>query len=378
MVRLTGPSFAALIALLLLSGCGSVEPRVAVSESDLKAEEQVQNDLALDATLARHARLLNIAFPISTASAQLCRTDVASGFGLNVAVLSSLRKELREPAARRLGLGDTPQILHVVPGSPADKAGLREGEKVLALGGAKIAPGDGAADAAMDRLRKAGTGPLEFELADANGETRKVNVAPTPMCSYAFFIGKSDAVNAYADGTEIIVMTGMMRFAASDPELALVLSHEMAHGVMRDSQTMPAGAIPGAIVDFVVSDLFGVNTHGAFTRGGGRSYTQDYEAEADTLGLYMMARAGFDIGGAPEFWRRIAAEFPESIKDSLSALHPASPYRFVLLKQTIAEIKEKQAKGEALVPEGLPIKPAAGKPAADTQAKDAPAARSAN
>jgi hypothetical protein len=92
----------------------------------------------------------------------------------------------------------------------------------------------------------------------------------------------------------------------------------------------------------------------------------------------MMARAGFDIDGAPEFWRRIAAEYPESIKDSLSALHPASPYRFVLLKQTIAEIKEKRAKGEPLVPEGLPIKPAAGKLAPENQAKDAPAPSSAN
>ena len=54
---------------------------------------------------------------------------------------------------------------------------------------------------------------------------------------------------------------------------------------------------------------------------------------------------------------------PETIKDSLSALHPASPYRFVLMKQTIAEIEQKQARGEALVPEGLPlnIQPASGK-----------------
>jgi predicted Zn-dependent protease len=135
---------------------------------------------------------------------------------------------------------------------------------------------------------------------------------------------------------------------------------------MRDEQTMPAAAIPGAIVDFVVSDLFGINTRGTFTRGGGRSYTQDFEAEADTVGLYMMARAGFDIESAPEFWRRIAASYPESIKDSLSALHPPSPYRSVLLKKTIAEIEEKQAAGEALVPDQLQAriagdrKPAAG------------------
>ncbi|HLF58144.1 MAG TPA: M48 family metallopeptidase [Alphaproteobacteria bacterium] len=361
MIREFAKSAFALAALapLLLAGCGSETPRVAVSESDLKAEEQVQNDLALDATLHQHARLLDVAFPISVASAELCGTDVIPGFGLNIADISNLRKELREPAQRRLNLGDAPQILHIVPGSPADKAGLKEGERIVALGGTKIAAGDDAANATMDILRDARSGALEFEVADRNGNARKVSVTPLPMCSYAFYIGKSDSVNAFADGKSVVIMAGMMRFAASDQELALVLSHEMAHNVMRDSQTMPATAIPGAIVDFVVSDLFGINTRGTFTRGGGRSYTQDFEAEADTVGLYMMARAGFDIDGAPEFWRRIAANYPESIKDSLSALHPPSPYRSVLLKTTIAEIKKKQADGEALVPDQFQTESAA-------------------
>lgn len=348
----------ALALAALLSGCSSGEPRVAVAESELKAEEKVQNDLALDTTLHEHARLLDLAFPLSVASAPLCGSDMAPGFGLNIANLSNLRQELRGAAQMQLHLGDAPQILHVVPNSPADKAGLKEGERIVALGGKPIAPGDDLAQNAMAMLRKAGKDPLEFQVAAQTGETRKVNVSPVSMCSYTYFIGKSDAVNAFAEGNSVVIMAGMMQFAANDQELALVLSHEMAHNVMRDLEHMPATAIPGAIVDFVVSDLFGINTERVFTRGGGRSYTQDFEAEADTVGLYMMARAGLDIDGAPEFWRRIAANYPELIKDSLSAAHPPSPYRFVLLKKTIAEIKEKQAKGEALIPDVLQTKSA--------------------
>ena len=372
------PFYAGLISLALatiLAGCSSDAPRVAVADSELKAEEQVQNDLALDATLHEHARLLDIAFPLSVASAPLCGADVAPGFGLNIANLSNLREELRGAAQTRLHLGDAPQILHVVPNSPAEKAGLKEGERIAALGGKSITPGDESAKNARAALRKAGTGPFEFEIAAQDGATRKVSIAPVSMCSYSFFIGKSDAVNAFAEGDAVVIMTGMMRFAAADQELALVLAHEMAHNVMRESQHMPAAAIPGAIVDFVVSDLFGFNTERVFTRGGGRSYTQDFEAEADTLGLYMMARAGMDIDGAPEFWRRIAANYPESIKDSLSAAHPPSPYRFVLMKKTIAEIKDKEAKGEALVPDLLETEstkaPAAAQP--DTAAAATPA-----
>lgn len=369
---------AGLIPLALaaaLAGCSSDAPRVAVADSELKAEEQVQNDLALDATLHEHARLLDIAFPLAAASAELCGGDVAPGFGLNIANLSNLREELRGAAQTRLHLGDAAQILHVVPNSPADKAGLKEGERIAGVGGHAIAPGDDSAQNAMAAMRKAGKGPLEFEIAAQDGATRKVGIAPVSMCSYSFFIAKSDAVNAFAEGDSVVVMTGMMRFAATDQELALVLAHEMAHDVMRDSQHMPASAIPGAIVDFVVSDLFGFNTERVFTRGGGRSYTQDFEAEADTLGLYMMARAGMDIDGAPEFWRRIAANYPESIKDSLSAAHPPSPYRFVLMKKTIAEIKDRETKGAALVPDLLPTEsakaPAAPRP--DTDAAATPA-----
>ena len=355
----------AAIAMPLLAACGSDAPRIAVSESELKAEEKVQNDLALETTLHQHARLLDVAFAVSTASSDFCGKDVTQGFGLNIAVLSNLREELRGAAARELGLGNVPQILHVVPNSPAQKAGLKQGERIVSLGAKKIAPGENAADAAMRILSAAKAGPLEFEVTDKKGDTRNVSVTPVPMCDYSYYIGKSDSVNAFADGHSVIVMNGMMRFAASDEELALVLSHEMAHNVMRDEQTMPAAAIPGAIVDFVVSDLFGINTGGTFTRGGGRSYTQDFEAEADTVGLYMMARAGFDIDGAPEFWRRIAANYPESIEDSLSALHPPSPYRSVLLRKTIAEITKKQAAGEPLVPDQLQTRTAGdGKPVA--------------
>ena len=353
---------AVFLAGSLLSGCGSDAPKFAVADSDLKAEEDVQSTLALDTTLDEHARLLDVAFPLSAAAADLCGKDVTEGFGLNIATLSGLREELRDAAAKKLSLDDSPQILHVVPQSPADKAGLKTGDKIVALDHMRIEPGDKSADKVMERLHRAKSDPVIFEISRKNETSREITVAPVPICKVEFFIGKSDAVNAFSDGDSVIIMAGMMRFAATKQELALVLSHEMAHAMMRDEQVMPAAAIPGAIADFVVSDLFGINTQRVFTRGGGRSYTQDFEAEADTVGLYVMARAGFDIDGAPEFWRRIAANYPESIKDSLAAAHPATPYRFVLLKQTIAEIKDKQAKNEPLVPELLSekVKPASG------------------
>ena len=342
---------AALAGALLLAACSGDAPRLAVSETELAAEAQVQKNLALDAMLRDHARLMDIAFPLVANSAQLCGANTAPGFGINVADISGIRKELRGAAKERFNLGDTPRILHVVPGSPAAGAGLKTGERILALGKYKIEAGKESANKVMDRLHAAGSGPLTFTLAADGEKPRRVAVTPVPVCNDEFFIGKSDMVNAYSDGDSVVVMAGMMRFAASDDDLALVLAHELAHNVLSDSQKIPASAIPGAIVDFVVSDLIGIETGRAFSRGGGRRYTQDYEAEADYVGLYILARAGFDISGAPDFWRRIAVNYPGAIKDSLAALHPATPYRFVLLKETVAEIEAKKTRGAALLPD---------------------------
>jgi len=352
---------AALAGVFLLAACAGEALRLPVSDSELAAEEQVQRNLALDSMLRDHARLLNIAFPLAARSAVLCGEHTMPGFGINVADWSSLRKELRKAAYERFKLDYAPRILHVVPGSPAQSSGLHEGDRILAVGKTEIAAEEGSANKVMDRLHKAGTAPLVFTVAADGEKPRRVPVTPLPICDDEFYIGKSDMVNAYSDGDSVVVMAGMMRFAATDEDLALVLSHEMAHNVMRESQRMPASAIPGAIVDFVVSDLIGIETRGAFSRGGGRRYTQDFEAEADYVGLYMMARAGFDISGAPDFWRRIAASYPESIKDSLAALHPATPYRFVLLKETVAEIEEKKSQGAALIPDPDRLRSAAAK-----------------
>lgn len=343
--------FLALAAVALLAACGREQPRMAVSQADLAAEERVQNALALDAMLARHARLLDIAFPLAANSAALCGERTAPGFGLNVADRSSIREELRDAAAEAWNLDGTPRILHVVPGSPAHAAGLRAGDAILALGDQDIAAEDGSAGKVMDRLHAGGTAPVRFAVAGKREDARRVTVAPVPVCDIQFYIGKSDKVNAYANEDSVIVMAGMMRFAETEEDLALVLAHEMAHSVLAGRQSMPIESVPGAIVDFVVSGLIGIETQGAFSRGGGRSYIQDYEAQADYVGLYIMARAGFDISGAPGFWRRIAADYPGSIKDSLAAAHPASPYRFVLMTETVAEIEAKQAQGVALLPD---------------------------
>ena len=59
-----------------------------------------------------------------------------------------------------------------------------------------------------------------------------VSLSPEPVCDYRAILAAQENVNAYADGENVYVTRGMMRFAETDDELALVIAHEIAHNAM--------------------------------------------------------------------------------------------------------------------------------------------------
>src|SRR5690606_38594427 len=144
---------------------------------------------------------------------------------------------------------------------------------------------------------------------ERNGETRSVMVVPVQACDFTVRLQQDDVKNAYADGKNIVIYKGMMDFFKSDEELALVLSHELAHNSMKhiDAKKRNAtlGGIIGLLVD-VAAAAGGVNTNGDFTRlamnAGSGAYSVEFEQEADYVGLYFMAIAGYKIDDAPNFW----------------------------------------------------------------------------
>ena len=166
-------------------------------------------------------------------------------------------------------------------------------------------------------------------------------------------ISESDAVNAFADGNQIVVTRGMLRFAQDDTELALIIGHELAHNVMGHINSKMINAIPGFLLDLAAGVLGGINTQGLFSKLTANAYSQEFEAEADYVGMYMMALAGLKFEGAPNFWRRMASIHPGSIQNNHMASHPATPERFLALEQTVAEIKGKLMRGELLTPEKI-------------------------
>lgn len=344
----------------------------------VRAEQLRQQQLVITSSLREQQRLLDVAIPMLRQAVPLCGTKIAAQSGVVVTNVHAWSRDL-QPAARSLGFTDTLRVVGVVRGSAAERAGVSIGARVLSVDG-RLAPigrtavpdfvkhVSGSLAARPQRSPSAIRGPLQLGLVP-EGSTesvfttvRTVDVAVDTVCAFGALAMKDDALNAYADGRQIYITTAMMRFAASDEELAVVVAHEIAHNAMGHSDAKERnsgfGALLGAVVD-VAAAANGVNTGGDFTtlgaQAGATAYSQDFEREADYVGMYILARAGYPTGGAAQFWRRMAQESPGSIKYATS--HPTTAERFIRLEEAAAEIEARRSAGEVLLPQSARPKP---------------------
>lgn len=176
------------------------------------------------------------------------------------------------------------------------------------------------------------------------------------QCSFDVVLDASEkGLNAHADGQRVVVYPAMVEFATNDNQLAFVIAHEFAHSIMghvaSQQKNVAIGGLLGTLGDVLASSQ-GVQTQGAFGKIGAQQallrYSPEFENEADYVGLYILARAGYDIEQAPEFWRLMSIKSPNAIYRTTT--HPTNPARSLAMEKTIAEIKAKQAAGQKLLP----------------------------
>lgn len=178
---------------------------------------------------------------------------------------------------------------------------------------------------------------------------KQLETAPD-NCRFPVVLVKDQEINAYADGKKVYIPVGMIRFVENDDELALVVGHELSHNILAHSNKKLGNAILGTLVDVLVLATTGVDTGGTFGDAGAKAYSKGFESEADYLGLYITARAGYDIDTAPLFWRRMSIEHPSAIIERYNSTHPSNSARFASLAATADEIRLKQDNGLALLP----------------------------
>ena len=354
---------------MLVCACAPTTQRVRVNDQAMQQEARKQRQAALQAYMGDQQRLMRVSYPLLTKGSDLCGEDIRYTTGLALANNATLLGEdFKESAQSTLQLNDEVKAVYVIPGSGADKAGIRVGDTVRYIGDWSLPTGQNAVRQSLEQLQvQTQSGKAVRVDIVRNGRGQSLLITPDKSCSYPVLLGDGDEVNAYADGKQVVVQRGMMRFANNDTELALVVSHEVAHNSMSHSRYKMTNYALGTVVDLAAQILLGIPTQGLFGKLAGNAYSQSFESEADYVGLYIMAQSGGDIDNAPQFWRRMATLSPSAIKSSHLASHPATPERFLALEETVKEIKAKKAAGKPLTPNLKNAPDAAGEPSINAE-----------
>jgi hypothetical protein len=353
-----GSSILGACLALLLSACATQAPGPVSnipSGPQRPAEAPgLSPKLAADAqTLTRLAglqdRLYKVAAPLLIQNAELCKNQARNLLGFTAKNRWSYPGEYNEAAHQAFGMDDRLQVTGVLSGSGAARAGLQTGDILVAAGGKPLPTGEHALSQAGAIFNKIVAREASLPMTvERHGGDRQLSIPVTRACAFSIELGNADNVNAYADGSRVLVTRGMINFTRDDDELAFVLASTMAHDMLGHPAAQRNSATIGSMIDNLKSIT--PDTSLLIGSGGIKAMPADMDAAADRLGLYLAARAGYDIDDAAGFWKRLAETYPPTVLNGYSANHPALAARLAAVEKAHAEIKAKKSAKKPLVP----------------------------
>lgn len=175
--------------------------------------------------------------------------------------------------------------------------------------------------------------------------------------AWEFNVVDDPAVNAFCmPGGKVIVYTGILKVTQNEDALAVVMGHEIAHALANHgNERVSQGLI--AQIGMTTLDLgLAMAQKPAQTRnlimqaaGAGAQlgvllpFSRKHESEADEIGLYLMAMAGYNPNEAVPFWGRMAKGGGSRPPEFLST-HPDPSKRSATLKALVPKAKSYAAR----------------------------------
>jgi len=280
-------------------------------------------------------RMQRVAFPLLLASAEWCFFDQEPTYGF------VLQNQPMSPVQARTQLQPRLIVSRVYDRSPAAKAGLQIGDHVLEVNTKDVSKDS--AEEVTDlvlRLTRSRIRPLQLNVV-RSGQRVPVYLDSVQACQFALGLFRTDTINALSNGRQIGVTTGLMGFVRSDSELAWVLAHEIAHNVL--------GHVPEAKLRAMLDAWLGATIGEAPLPSPS---PRSLEAQADYVGAYLMARAGYDLQAVREFLMRLGqAQLRQAATtQEFNQSHPTTEERIEAFETTLKEIRARLVHGEALNP----------------------------
>lgn len=149
---------------------------------------------------------------------------------------------------------------------------------------------------------------------------RLLEVSDDAGKDYNFYLIDNNVINAFAvPGGHIAMHTAILTKSESESELASVVAHEIAHVTQAhisrkfENSQYDSWLAIGALLAAAVSGsadaaqaAFGVSQASIIDRQ--LTFSRAYETEADSLGIRLLSRAGFDPQAMPVFFKRLLSE----------------------------------------------------------------------
>lgn len=169
---------------------------------------------------------------------------------------------------------------------------------------------------------------------------------------WEFKLVANSTQNAFAlPGGKVAIYEGILPICEHEAGLAVVMAHEVAHALARhggERMTQQSAVNVGKQfasqftrerfpdkVEMVAQYYGAVTQYGILL-----PFSRKHEAEADHIGIILMARAGYDPAAAPEFWRRFGNVKQGQKTPEWLSTHPSDDRRADNLMALMDQAKE--------------------------------------
>ena len=255
-----------------------------------------------------------------------------------IALLASLAlagASIQQVAAQDgVNVGKTSSLARLVPAGQVEQAAGQQYEQLKREAAQKraLAPDD---HPQVLRLRAIAKRLLPF--------TTKWNERASQWKWEVNLLG-SKQINAFCmPGGKIAFYTGILdTLKLTDDEVAMVMGHEIAHALREHARERIGKQMATNTGANVLSQLLGLGRVGNAVLGASAGlltlkFSRDDETEADTVGLELAARAGYDPRAGITLWKKMQAANKGAPPQWLST-HPASDNRIKEIERHLPQV----------------------------------------
>lgn len=187
------------------------------------------------------------------------------------------------------------------------------------------------------------TGTPRAEMVQRVG--RRIAAVTDSQYQWQFHLVDKDIPNAFAlPGGHVFVYEGLFQYARTEPQLAAVVAHEIAHVLARHgaermsvaAATQLGTGLAGSTLGLspTVMQAFGI----AANYGVVMPYSRTQETESDRIGIMLMAQAGYPPEAAIELWRNMM-QAPGQKPPAFLSTHPSDQQRIEDIRKHLPEAR---------------------------------------